>query len=540
MMNRQGYILIVDDDEKWRKVLVETLLGGNYHVDSVSTTSEALDYLQKNLYHLAVVDLRMVAEDPENREGIDLLDKLEKRGLNEATKVIMLSGFGTREDMRTSFREYKVLDFLSKDDFDNEEFLHEVQQVFTEQVKINLALDIRWQHVRPEQVVLNLDLEGIRIKRGPLQSQLVTELEDLFCRLFHLAKSVLVRPLALGHSGTAVVRLQPFYSAAGAGYEVIVKFGDFRKIEQEFQNFTQYVQPFLGGGRNTTILAMRRTPNLAGITYSLLGTNTDQLVDFAEFYHCSTISQIEDALKMLFWKTCGGWYRSRGHLVMVDLTADYKRLFSYPLEKLEQVLSTELRKTVQDKHQLIFHHLLGNRVFTNPLQMINELSLVCPTYICITHGDLNPHNLLIDSAGNAWLIDFQGTGLGHILRDVATLDSAVRFQLLSADEATLEERLQMEEALCSIDNFSQVDQLARKFSTQNPALTKVYRTVVYLRTLAYKLVEQNAQADISEYYIALLYNALNTLRFSSLASEQHEHALLSASLLVDRLGLASK
>jgi len=38
----------------------------------------------------------------------------------------------------------------------------------------------------------------------------------------------------------------------------------------------------------------------------------------------------------------------------------------------------------------------------------------------------------------------------------------------------------------------------------------------------------------------LLYSALNTLRFSSLQQIQLEHALLSASLLVDKLGLDNK
>jgi hypothetical protein len=41
---------------------------------------------------------------------------------------------------------------------------------------------------------------------------------------------------------------------------------------------------------------------------------------------------------------------------------------------------------------------------------------------------------------------------------------------------------------------------------------------------------------MSEYFIALLYNALRTLPFSSLQAGQREHALLSASLLVSKLG----
>jgi len=123
------------------------------------------------------------------------------------------------------------------------------------------------------------------------------------------------------------------------------------------------------------------------------------------------------------------------------------------------------------------------------------------------------------------------------LRDIAKLDSEVLFQLLASEESTLEECLHMEEVLCSIKHFSQLEQLAANLPTENQALAKAYSTVVHLRILARKLVAQNPSDDISEYYIALFYNAVNTLRFYSLPPRQREHGLLCASLLADRLGL---
>ena len=95
----------------------------------------------------------------------------------------------------------------------------------------------------------------------------------------------------------------------------------------------------------------------------------------------------------------------------------------------------------------------------------------------------------------------------------------------------------MEEVLCSIEHFSQLEQLETKLPMENQILAKAYATVVHLRTLARRLVHQNPNDDMSEYYIALLYNALNTLRYYSLPLRQREHALLCASLLADRLEL---
>src|SRR3989440_293155 len=236
-MKRKGNILIVDDLEKWREELVESLERSGYAADSASTGPEALKKLHQKIYHIVVLDIRMDEVDQNSLEskmdGITLLRELEKQGLSEATKVIMLSAYGTIELMRTSFREYKVVDFLSKDDFDNQVFLENVRQVFSQKVNINLALKFHWQQGSgPRQVVLNLDVDGIAVKQDtPLQSQMATELEDLLCRLFHHAKSILVQPLTGGRSGTRILRVQPFYTSGG-GHEVIVKFGDASKVEK--------------------------------------------------------------------------------------------------------------------------------------------------------------------------------------------------------------------------------------------------------------------------------------------------------------------
>jgi CheY-like chemotaxis protein len=539
-MNRRGRILVIDDDQDWCEEITEILQREGYHTDSASSYEEALELVNEDNYHILIVDIRMNEADQGNEDGINLLRELEKRGSSEATKVIMLSAYGTRERTRQAFREFSVADFLYKEEFNKLMFLESVRTVFAEKVRINLTLDIRWQQGSgPEQAVHNLEVEGTCLVRGtPLHSQITTELEDLFCRLFHSARSILVRPLTAGKSGTGILWVQPFYATGGGGYEVAVKFGDFRMIEQEYENFKQFVQPFLGGRRNTAIQEFRRTAHLGGIIYSLLGTIHDQPVDFGKFYPRSELSDIQAVLDRLLQDTCSTWYASRGDLQLLDLTENYQRLLSYNPDMLEQARFDQL-PTVHGTHKLYFKSLKDHRTrsFTNPVSATAGKVLARPTYASITHGDLHHHNFLVDTAGHAWLIDFQTTARGHILCDVATLDSVIRFQLLAPEEATLEERLQMEEILCRIEHFSKVETLATAFKTENATLAKAYGTVVHLRTWAYRLVELNPNDDMSEYYIALLYIALNTLRFSSLASVQREHALLSASLLADRLNL---
>ncbi len=235
--------MIIDDEEDWCEELTEILQREGFHAASAPTIVKALELLNDAIYHVLVVDIRMNEADQTNEDGINLLKELDKRGLSEATKVIMLSAYGTKERTRTAFKDYQVADFLYKEEFKRPMFLESVGNVFAEKVNLNLALEILWQQGSGlEQAIHNLEIEGARVLRGtPLHAQVVTELEDLLCRLFYEAQSILIRPLPVGQSGTGVLRIQPFYATGGAGQEVIVKFGDFRKVENWWTSLSSTV-----------------------------------------------------------------------------------------------------------------------------------------------------------------------------------------------------------------------------------------------------------------------------------------------------------
>jgi CheY-like chemotaxis protein len=538
-MSRKGRILVLDDEEKWRQAFVSILKQADFYVDAAASTDEAEKLLKESFYHLAIIDVSMLPGDGSDEGGIILLGALDEANLLGTMEVIVVSAYGTMERMRRAFKQYKVADFQPKDDFDPPVFVSLVERMFKDEdkdkdkVRINLNLDIHWQQAKDaDQIVTKLKMNGVSLKSNmELRERMTAELDDLLCRLFYTARSLLVNPLSPGQSGSAVLLATPFYGS-GAGKPVVVKFGHLQKIDVEYKNFKEYAQPFIGGGRSTSIIELRRTPRLGGIVYSLLGTASDHLESFNTFYAHADIAQIKKVLDGLVHETCGLWYANPGNLQLIDLTGEYQQRLECTKENLESALAQGL-KSVQGKQKLYFESLSG--AFTNPILFALEQDFSKPTYRCVTHGDLNGSNVLIDAKGQAWLIDFELTGPGHILRDLAELDTVVRFHLLGAEEATLDERLQMEQALGRAKRFTQVEQLASDFKTENQALLKAYETTVHLRTLAYKLVAQNPSDDLDEYYIALLYYSLNTIRFYSLPSLQRQHALLSASLLADHL-----
>ena len=93
----------------------------------------------------------------------------------------------------------------------------------------------------------------------------------------------------------------------------------------------------------------------------------------------------------------------------------------------------------------------------------------------------------------------------------------------------------MEESLCNIQHFSHIEDVTANFTTDNPALAKAYAISLHLRQIARQLVAQNPSDDFSEYHIAALYQAFYHVRLNTLISEQREHALLSASLIIEQL-----
>src|SRR5579872_5851652 len=118
-MIRLGRVLIVDDEAAWRRTLVGYLQQNDYICDAVESVPQALKMLSAAVYHIIVLDIRL----PNNAEGIDLLQELDRRGLKEATKVIILSGYGTMENMHRAFKDFEVADFLEKGNFNRQIFL---------------------------------------------------------------------------------------------------------------------------------------------------------------------------------------------------------------------------------------------------------------------------------------------------------------------------------------------------------------------------------------------------------------------------------
>jgi DNA-binding NtrC family response regulator len=99
-------LLIVEDDEDYRKTVTRWFLRRGYRVQEASTADDALDRFQRQQFHVGVFDLRMPG-----KSGLELLQQIKE--LSPETEVVLLTGEGTIE---TAVEAMKLgaLDYLLK------------------------------------------------------------------------------------------------------------------------------------------------------------------------------------------------------------------------------------------------------------------------------------------------------------------------------------------------------------------------------------------------------------------------------------------
>jgi ActR/RegA family two-component response regulator len=123
-------ILIVDDDPSWQELLresVEAVVGPGGNARSVTVAgsyAEAEALLARRHFHLAFVDLRL-REEARELEGKQLARKITE--LDEGTGVVIATGHADVSTAITALKDWKVLDFILKDDWDPGKVAHLMQ-----------------------------------------------------------------------------------------------------------------------------------------------------------------------------------------------------------------------------------------------------------------------------------------------------------------------------------------------------------------------------------------------------------------------------
>ena len=123
-MDSGARILIVDDDENIRKVLMAILEDKGYHMEAAGTAREAIKKIDKKFYNLALIDIRLP-----DMEGIDLLTKI--RDSTPKMRKIIITGYPTLQNAVDAVN--KGADAYITKPFDVEKVLHTISEQLRKQ-----------------------------------------------------------------------------------------------------------------------------------------------------------------------------------------------------------------------------------------------------------------------------------------------------------------------------------------------------------------------------------------------------------------------
>lgn len=123
-MDKTVRILIVDDDENIRKVLLAILEDKGYNVEPAGTAREAVEKSKRKFYNLALIDIRLP-----DMEGIELLTKM--RDTTPKMRKVIITGYPTLQNAVDAVN--KGADAYIVKPFDVEKVLETIDQQLRKQ-----------------------------------------------------------------------------------------------------------------------------------------------------------------------------------------------------------------------------------------------------------------------------------------------------------------------------------------------------------------------------------------------------------------------
>ncbi|MFA6217021.1 MAG: sigma-54 dependent transcriptional regulator [Candidatus Omnitrophota bacterium] len=138
-LNKNGHILVVDDEPLVRGSLTELLTLSGYTVSAANNGKEAIDFLKNYTVDLVISDIKMPEID-----GTQLLKQIKKDHAD--TPVIMITGYGSIENAVEAVKE-GAYDYITKPIVDSEiklviERLLKDRQLHEENIKLKEQLSI--------------------------------------------------------------------------------------------------------------------------------------------------------------------------------------------------------------------------------------------------------------------------------------------------------------------------------------------------------------------------------------------------------------
>ncbi len=521
-----GRILVVDDLPDVRATVIGTLTDEGYQVWGAATYEEALQLLQQNRFHVAVLDVRLEESDVENEAGLQLMHHI--RQIDETIATIILTGHAEVPMVQEALQPNQdgispAFSFLEKSEMNL--LPKYVSRAFERAVRFNQSLEIDDVGQVIPELAKRLRFQN---RAKPDLETLAEEINELLGKLFFECTRIQIQAPQRGYSSAAVFKIVPWYHERGQGEIRIVKIGERGVADQEVALYRKYVAGVVGGFRVPTTVDTVQTRSLSGILYTFAGLGAAQ--EFSIFFEEASTEEVRTVVRNLYSNTCLPWQRDAALSPgPVDLKETFFKLLWLNSQRMERALAQMMGK----RHP--FHLGEDDRVWLNdefplinPVKFVQAHRFQLQSLMGIIHGDLQGYNVLVDQFQETWLIDFARTTRGPVSQDYVLFET---YLLISAvAHHNWHTMYQWYRVLFETENMTAVPLPAELRQTQD--IWKAHTAVLTIRRLAFGdavILSEN------EYLVSLLFNALKLITILNLPATQRDYALIVSALVAERL-----
>jgi len=513
-------VLVVDDDENATRRYKSILTKAGFEVAIAegqgaslfeSARKTALDFRPQ----VVVMDFLLDGDESESEmTGLDLWQ--DPVFANSKACCILLSGYLDVPLTRDALMVKNIVYVLPKTE-PVSKLIHTIHFWAHERCHCKIPeARIEWPAGLNEQSLITTLFDG----QVGIRSDLA---HDVIGRLFPSARLIKLENMGgEPRSADSVVRGRYVILEAHADDQrkVIVKMANAARIEQEKECYSNYIDNHLEGDFNAQLKAYQSMWDLGAVCYSFMGSPFHDLRLFSKWY--AEMDDVDALLKPICHLFTEVWSRhyARKTVLNTSLFESYDQFF-HLRQRIREMPKFELtvpgvRTKVPDPFHWAIRHEKESKI-----RMAQQ---------AVTHGDLHGDNFFVDPA-HAWVIDFERSGPGHILRDFVELeeDIIVRLAAISDDPPELFTRFIMN----LLAPKSPLEEYSGAMDAElSPETQKALRVICGIRQLAFQV---SAFQDMREYYWGLLLDSLFGALLVKPNFPRYKRILTLAALLCERL-----
>jgi CheY-like chemotaxis protein len=500
-------ILVVDNVPEFLEVQARLLRQEEYEVSTASQVEEAETLLEKEWFHLAIIDQRMGDENNEHDIGGLLLARQER--FRNIPKIILtaypdyesaVGALGSADGYSSAF------DYVAKQK-GPQALSDAVKRVLFHKNIVNWRLEVIWK--RPDVFSVVSFIEP-NVNRDWLGKR-AEELEYMFHEMFHDKEQIRVERLLWHRKGRVALVVLAFRDDVKPEAFVVVC-GQNSVVREEARRFAEFgpkVLTYTG-----TMLNLRaETTHFAANTYAIAKNDLEKIPSLYDSYQFASERQFTEVLTALYQNTLPGWHQDK---LIVERLHSLEALYCQRLGLLEEHLPRidfegriglienqipTIGATIEQTDDLLrFRFNNQSASFPNPLLLFSQtqksedkvLTMIVP-------GVLSGESILVDESRHVWLTDFAEAGTAPLFWNHVSLEAEIRFDWLETND--LLRRYELEHCLLNTD-FAKPDTRDLESVVRDPA-----RAILIIRKLAAQLVGNNSMA----YHQGIFFHAARRL-----------------------------